>query len=242
MKWGIQHVSIQIANDDGEIVTVEQDEEGKVHCEPGGRSNVGKPTKTKPETGAKTEAKSKTSKPEKAANAKPAAPAAKPEKPVKPEKPAKPAKPEKPEAAKGKPGRPRKATSLDWKPVVDAGYRGFSAKSDGGKFMLLKAKGSQWALFFQRPDAQAEPIACFKDDGPGKVRAQELHDRGMPKVEQDIRYQIVNVCPMPGDEASEPETAAEGPSSTSVEPSAGEATAEKDDVMLASLAKVLEKY
>ena len=103
--------------------------------------------------------------------------------------------------------RQRRASSLEWKPTKDAGYEGFVARSEGGQFKVLRAKGSMWALFFERVGVKAEPLGCYVTLDKGKVRAQALHDKGMPapEVQPITAVEIVQVCPAPAETEDKPE-------------------------------------
>jgi hypothetical protein len=100
----------------------------------------------------------------------------------------------------------RRASSLEWKPTKDAGYEGFVARSEGGQFKVLRAKGSMWALFFERVGVKAEPLGCYMTLDKGKVRAQALHDKGMPvpEVQPITAVEIVQVCPAPAEAEDKP--------------------------------------
>ena len=229
-KWGIQHVKIELENEQGERLVIDQEPGGRVTChEPGGRTPGG----------AKTPAPKPAS-----SKAEPAKPAEEPTKAGARTAPRRAAKPEtatkaaKPKSEGRKPGR-RRASSLEWKPVKDTGYHGFAAKSEGGAYKLLKARNSQWALFFERPPEKTAPLGCFKEDAPGRVKAQELHDSGTYRVESDpiTEYRIINVCPVDPAEAAapSPEAASEAANPEVIAPNA-----DTDAEMLASLKKALE--
>ena len=107
----------------------------------------------------------------------------------------KPEKPEKPRKAKPKAGSKR-ATSLVWKPTTDAGFTGFVARTEGGRFKLLHSKTSQWALLLERPDKSPEVLGCFPKEQAGKVEAQRLHD--LPKARaRPVSEVMLQACPLP---------------------------------------------
>ncbi len=242
-EWGIQHVKIELANEEGERLIINQDPGGRVTCQPGHTRGAGKDSAAAPAS--KPSPGAAASKPDKAPAAKPAEEPAKTEARAAPRRTAKPAaaKPEaaKPEAAKPEGRKParRKASSLQWKPVSDTGYHGFAAKSEGGAFKLLKAKNSQWALFFERPGQKTVPLGCFKEDAPGRVTAQELHDKGTYRVEPEpiTEYRIINVCPAVPDEPAAPSPEAADEST----PEVIAPNAETDAEMMASLKRALEE-
>lgn len=249
-EWGIQHVKIELANENGERLIIDQEPGGRVTChEPGRTRGTGKDSAAAPASKA---GKDPAAAPSSKAGKDPSAAASKPPSKAAAAKPAeepvktgartaarRTAKPEaaKPEAAK-KPAR-RKASSLQWKPVKDAGYHGFAAKSEGGAFKLLKAKNSQWALFFERPGQKTVPLGCFKEDAPGRVTAQELHDKGTYRVEPEpiTEYRIINVCPADPDEPAAPSPeAADESTPEDIAPNA-----DTDAEMMASLKRALEE-
>ncbi len=184
MKWGLQHVKVTLQEEDsGETVVIEQRSDGQIRCE---RGKSGKETKAAP-----AEVKAA---PE---------PAREAEKPKAPEKEAARTSAKKTASAP----RQRRASSLEWKPTKDAGYEGFVARSEGGQFKVLRAKGSMWALFFERVGVKAEPLGCYVTLDKGKVRAQALHDKGMPapEVQPITAVEIVQVCPAPAETEDKPE-------------------------------------
>lgn len=94
--------------------------------------------------------------------------------------------------------RPR-SSSLKWSPVKDHGYHGFRAPSGGGYFKVLKAKATQWALFFEPAGADARHVGCFGKEDPAKTKAQELHDKGWPasEVRGVTAEDVARACPAP---------------------------------------------
>jgi hypothetical protein len=188
MKWGLQHVKVTLQEEDsGETVVIEQRSDGQIRCE---RGKSGK--------GGKQETKAAPAEPKAAPE-----PAREVEKPKTPEKEATRTTAKKTTSAP----RPRRASSLEWKPTKDAGYEGFVARSEGGQFKVLRAKGSMWALFFERVGVKAEPLGCYVTLDKGKVRAQALHDKGMPapEVQPITAVEIVQVCPAPAEAEDKPE-------------------------------------
>ncbi len=150
------------------------------------------------------------SKPAKEApSAKPAkeAPTAKPAKEAPAAKPAKEAPAAKPtRVTANRSAKPRRPTSLIWKATTDHGFTGWVAKTDGGRFKLLKKATTQWALFRERPDTKPEILGCFLKEDLGKAAAQRLHDtpaKPRPVTEETL----LEACPMPG--GGEPEAPAE---------------------------------
>lgn len=98
-----------------------------------------------------------------------------------------------------RPSSARRSTSLKWSPVKDHGYHGFRAPSGGGYFKVLKAKATQWALFFEPAGADARHVGCFSKEDPAKTKAQELHDRGWPasEVRGVTAEDVARACPAP---------------------------------------------
>lgn len=187
MKWGLQHVKVTLQEEDsGETVVIEQRSDGQIRCERGKSGKGGKETKAAP---ADVKAAPE---PEREA-----------QKPKAPEKEAARTTAKKTASAP----RQRRASSLEWKPTKDAGYEGFVARSEGGQFKVLRAKGSMWALFFERVGVKAEPLGCYVTLDKGKVRAQALHDKGMPapEVQPITAVEIVQVCPAPAETEDKPE-------------------------------------
>lgn len=230
-EWGIQHVKIELENEDGERLIIDQEAGGRVTCHEPGRTRAAgaaKPGKAASAPPSKPPPKAEAAKPvEEPAKARTA-----PRRAVKPEAAAKP-------KSEGRKPVHRKASSLQWKPVKDTGYYGFAAKSEGGAFKVLKAKNSQWALFFERPGQKTVPLGCFKEDSPGRVTAQELHDKGAYRVEPEpiTEYRIINVCPAEPDEPAAPSPeAADEPTPEVIAPNA-----DTDAEMMASLKKALEE-
>ena len=63
-----------------------------------------------------------------------------------------------------------------------------------------------WALFFERVGVKSEPLGCYMTLDKGKVRAQALHDKGMPapEVQPITAVEIVQVCPAPAETDDKP--------------------------------------
>ncbi len=140
---------------------------------------------------------------------------------------------------------PAQVERLVWAPVVDAGYNGFSAETEFGVLKILRAKGTQWALFYESPGAQTKPMGCFLQLDAAKVGAQALFDGGKLEGSHRITAEMMKAaCPMPREveEAEEAAEEREPPRSTPTRDEApeGETTAEKDARMMASFKKVLE--
>ena len=95
----------------------------------------------------------------------------------------------------------RKASSLDWSPCVDHDYKGFKARSGAGQFKLLRAKSTQWALFYELAGwPKARKIGCYGKEAEGKVKAQALHDEGWPASETQgsvTADDLKGACPTP---------------------------------------------
>ena len=106
---------------------------------------------------------------------------------------------------------------------------------------MLKAKNSQWALFFERPGQKTVPHGCFKEEAPGRVKAQELHDGGTHRVEPEpiTEYRIINVCPIDPDEPAAPEPVTPVAPTTPDEAEPIAPNAEMDAEMMASLKRAL---
>jgi len=140
----------------------------------------------------------------------------------------------KPARAEG-PTKPRRSTSLSWKPTTDAGFKGLVAKTEGGRFKLLKSTGSQWALFKERPDTKPEHLGCFVKEELGKAAAQKLHD--VPTKPRPVtEASILEACPMPsGDEPEVQRPAAPEPA----RPEAEQTNADMDAELMASLKQTL---
>lgn len=193
MAWGVQGMRVTLEdNKTGETLVIEQKPDGKISClEKSDRSRTKRTDHKaeKPESSSEDStgkaAKSATEKKDKASSA--AGPAD--EKSGSP-KPAKSAK-------RQTPGR--RGSSLKWSPVKDHGYHGFRAPSGGGYFKVLKAKTTQWALFFEPPGADARHVGCFGKEEPAKRKAQELHDKGWPasEVRGVTAEDIARACPAP---------------------------------------------
>lgn len=240
MKWGVQHVKVTLESEDGDTVVVEQDANGRVKCEPG--------------KGGKTERAANSAPPPKAAS-----PAAKQDK-AKPER--KPPKASGTEAsskaedapkakASAAPGagksaarKPRRSAALKWTPVKDHGYEGFAAPSGGGKFKVLKAKDSQWALFYEFKGTWPKHIGCFgRKVDKAQERAQELHDAGWPETEFGpiTAGQVARACPIaPGDEddgGAAPAAAPEPAKTEAKSDTTGTSEAEADRELLDSFSK-----
>lgn len=185
MKWGLQHVKVTLQEENsGETVVIEQRSDGQIRCERGKSGKAGKPeTKAAP---AEVKAASEPAQ----------------EKPKAPEKEATRTTAKKTTSAP----RQRRASSLEWKATKDTGYEGFVARSEGGQFKVLRAKGSMWALFFERVGVKSEPLGCYMTLDKGKVRAQALHDKGMPvpEVQPVTAVEIVQVCPAPAETDEKP--------------------------------------
>ena len=167
------------------------------------------------------------------AEVKPAKAKAAEEKPKAAEAEEKPKAADKPQKAKA--GRPRRSSSLVWKPTTDAGFKGFVAKTDNGQFKLLKSKGSQWALFRERPDTNPEMLGCFKKEDLGRVAAQKAHDTPM-KQRPVTEVTIVEVCPMPAGEDEDEVAAAPGKAPEDGTPAP---SAELDKELMESLTRTL---
>ncbi|MCA9638730.1 MAG: hypothetical protein KC420_22030, partial [Myxococcales bacterium] len=106
----------------------------------------------------------------------------------------------------------RRRTSLEWKAVRDHEYDGFAATSGKGLYKVLITRGSQWALFYERPGAWPRHLGCFELLDRAKAKAQELHDGdgGEPEPEVVTAGQIAQACPAPVKSVEPPvETAAE---------------------------------
>ena len=164
MKWGLQHVKVTLQEEDsGETVVIEQRSDGQIRCERGKSGKAGKPeTKAAP-------AEVKPAPAEVKAAPEPARDAEKP-KAREAEKPKASEKEVTRTTAKKSTTAPRRrASSLEWKPTKDTGYEGFVARSEGGQFKVLRAKGSMWALFFERVGVKAEPLGCYLTLDKGKV-------------------------------------------------------------------------
>ena len=184
--WGLRQIRVTLQEDaTGEEVIIEQGPDGKVSAAPA-RSKA-KPAAESTDTKARTSGKAKGAddKGDEADKSRRNATAAK----------------KVDRARKARSRQPPK--SLVWSPVQDNGYHGFSAPSGGGKFKLLKAQSTQWALFFEVRGADARKVGCFGNETKGKVRAQELHDQGWPASEKRgevTAADLESACPLPNDE------------------------------------------
>jgi hypothetical protein len=244
MKWGLQHVKVTLQEEDsGETVVIEQRSDGQIRCERGKSGKAGKPeTKAAP-------AEVKPAPAEVKAAPEPARDAEKP-KAREAEKPKASEKEVTRTTAKKSTTAPRRrASSLEWKPTKDTGYEGFVARSEGGQFKVLRAKGSMWALFFERVGVKAEPLGCYLTLDKGKVRAQALHDKGMPapEVQPITAVEIVQVCPAPAEAEEKPEKPAKPEKSEKPEkPEAKAADTESVDAgaeaeLMSSLASTIKQ-
>lgn len=184
MKW---KVTLE-EQDSGEVIVIEQTEEGKLTCspvvkKPGAAANTAPKAAPKPETKSETKAAPK-------AIAKAAPKKAK---------------------AKKSPPKVTAATSLDWEPVKDHDYQGIAARSTVGVFKALATKTSQWALFYEQKGVKPRHIGCFKRERLAKLRAQELHDTGWPvsEVVPITAEQVAAACPKPGTDDDEAEAEVE---------------------------------
>jgi len=130
--------------------------------------------------------------------------------------------------------KPRRSTSLSWKPTTDAGFKGLVAKTEGGRFKLLKSTNSQWALFKERPDTKPEPLGCFLKEELGKAAAQKLHDTPT-KPRPVTEASILEACPMPPGAEPEVQSPAQ-PEPVRSEPAQ---SAEMDADLMDSLKKTL---
>lgn len=225
MAWGLKKVEVTLEDQaTGETLRLEQGPDGKVAREE-------KPSKPKAKP-ADTEQKP-------AAN-----PAAKPaEKPSK-ASPAASKKAEKPSRS-AKTTTRRKATSLAWAPCVDHGFSGFKAPSAGGQFKLLKAKTTQWALFYELKGTDARKVGCYRKEVDAKVKAQALHDAGWPGNESDgsvTADDLAGACPINEKEEStmKPEKKAEPMSPTPEPAPASKAEAEQDKELMGSFTSELD--
>lgn len=221
MKWGLQHVKVTLQEEDsGETVVIEQRSDGQIRCERGKSSKGGKPEAK----AAPAEVKSAPEPPREAEKAKA------------PEKEAARTTAKKTTAAP----RQRRASSLEWKPTKDTGYEGLVARSEGGQFKVLRAKGSMWALFFERVGVKSEPLGCYMTLDKGKVRAQALHDKGMPapEVQPITAVEIVQVCPAPAEAEDKPEKR-EKPEAKAADTDSVEAGADAE--LMSSLASTIKQ-
>lgn len=240
MKWGVQHVKVTLENESGETVVVEQDANGRVKCEPGKGGKPERAANSPPKTAPKAE--SQAAKPDKGK------PERKPPKAKSGEESPKPddASKAKTSATPRESKKPRRSAALKWSPVKDHGYEGFAAPSAGGRFKVLKAKDSQWALFYELKDTWPKHIGCFgRKVDKAQERAQELHDAGWPETEFGpiTAGQVARACPVaPGDEddgAGQTPAAQPEPPKTKGD-AAGTSEAEADRELMGSFTKDLD--
>ncbi len=224
--WGLRQIRLTLKDDEtGEEVVIDQGPDRK----------AGAPEKPKPP------------KETRRADAKPPA-RARADKPPADAKGDKPSRSAATTVKDGKAGNSRKGPSrksLVWTPVKDYGYQGFTAPSGGGKFKLLKAQNTQWALFFELKGTDARKVGCFGNDNKAKARAQELHDEGWPANEKSGEVNeadLAQACPMPNEgkrrepKVKKPETTTDNP--TPEPPSATEA--EQDKELMGSFSRELD--
>ena len=156
----------------------------------------------------------------------------------------------------------RKASSLDWSPCVDHDYKGFKARSGAGQFKLLRAKNTQWALFYELAGwPKARKVGCYGKEAQGKVKAQALHDEGWPASETQGRVtaeDLKGACPAPskkdeakaeakkeeskmerGDKAPKDKTEASTPATTPT-PTPDVSDAQKDKELMGSFTSELD--
>jgi len=222
MAWGVQGIKVTLEDTKtGEKLVIEPD--GKVNCKD-------KPDKSKAKQNERKTEKRESS--EAAATEKAGAKASSAAKPAseKSDGAAKPAK----SVTRKAPAR--RGTSLKWSPVKDHGYHGFRAPSGGGYFKVLKAKATQWALFFEPAGADARHVGCFGKEDPAKTKAQELHDKGWPasEIRGVTAEDVARACPVPEAEKkteggrtrmkreTKTETTAETPTAPAAPPAANE--------------------
>jgi hypothetical protein len=239
VKWGVQNVKVTLENESGETVVIEQSADGRVKCEPG-----------------------KGSKGERAANSAPAAKNAKVKEerkpasePPKAKEAAKARTAKKDEAPKARASaapdegksKSRRRAPLKWSPVKDHGYDGFAAPSGGGKFKVLIAKDSQWALFFELKNTWPKHIGCFgRKVDKAKARAQELHDAGWPESEFGpiTAGQVARACPATqGDEDEDEESTemkTEEKTTTPAQASESKSDAARDKDLMGSFTSELD--
>jgi hypothetical protein len=231
VAWGLKKMEVTLEDQaTGETLRLEQGPDGKVSCEEKGKGKA-KPANTaaKPAAKPSTETKTSTAKPPTAAKGAPK-------------------KGDKPSGASTRPPPKRKATSLVWAPCVDHGFSGFKAPSAGGQFKLLKAKNTQWALFYELKGTDARKVGCFKKEVDAKVKAQALHDAGWPGSESDggvTASDLANACP--SNESAEkskmkPEqkTEAKSPTPEPTPTPAPGSEAEQDKELMGSFASELD--
>lgn len=237
MAWGLKKMEVTLEDQvTGETLRLEQGPDGKVSCEEKGKGKT-KPASAeqkpapRPATKPSTEAKTSTTK---------ATPDAK----------AASRKGEKPSSTGTRTPPKRKATSLVWAPCVDHGFSGFKAPSAGGQFKLLKAKNTQWALFYELKGTDARKVGCFKKEVDAKVKAQALHDAGWPGNESDgsvTAADLAGACPAneKGEESKmkrEKNAEAKPPTpEPEPEPAPSKTEAEQDKELMGSFASELDK-
>jgi len=247
VAWGTQGIKVTLEDTKtGEKLVIEPD--GKINCQEKSDRSKAKQTERKTD---KPESSSGAAATEKA-GAK-ANPAAKPAS----EKSGGAAKPAKSVTRKA---AARRGTSLKWSPVKDHGYHGFRAPSGGGYFKVLKAKATQWALFFEPSGADARHVGCFGKEDPAKTKAQELHDKGWPanEVRGVTAEDVARACPAPESEGktegrrprmqreTKTETKAETPTTPAAPAAANEppppsaSEAEKDKELMGSFTGELD--
>jgi hypothetical protein len=97
----------------------------------------------------------------------------------------------------------KKGTSLEWAPIVDAGYDGFAAKSRGAELHVLKTSNGGWAIYVYWGRGLMKHITCLAKLGDAKKAAQALHDEGLPaRPEPKLTQEMIdNACPAPAQEA-----------------------------------------
>ncbi|MDC0716198.1 hypothetical protein [Nannocystis bainbridge] len=124
----------------------------------------------------------------------------------------------------------KKGTSLEWAPIVDAGYDGFAAKSRGAELHVLKTSSGGWAIYVYWGRGLMKHITCHAKLGDAKKAAQALHDEGLPaRPELKLTQEMIdNACPAPAQEA--PPQAPRKPRTkrADTENGATETTAQKD--------------
>lgn len=155
-----------------------------------------------------------------------------------------PTKPTEPAAAKParvtakRATKPKRSTSLRWNATTDHGFTGWVAKTNGGgQFKLLRAKGSQWALFREQRGANPEPLGCYVKEDLGKAAAQRMHDTPAGKARPVTEVTVVEACPMPPGMEPEAPAEAEAPKRAEAQPPAPDAA--KDAEMIESLKRTL---
>ncbi len=182
MAWGLKKVEVTLEDQaTGETLRLEQGPDGNVSYEEKSSKTKAKPAKTEHKPAAKP-AEKPAEKPSKASRTDPVGP-------KKGEKP----------SGSAKTATRRKATSLAWAPCMDHGFSGFKASSAGGQFKLLKAKSTQWALFYELKGTDARKVGCFRKEVDAKVKAQALHDAGWPGNESDGNVtadDLAGACPI----------------------------------------------